>query len=268
MNKFFRFFLLAIAILVVLFTIFIFLFWPTISIFNYFGNIFTKRIESAESGICYPEYYRSGFGNIYFVNWPNNDLREFKKIKNADNSSFKAVDSCIAFDKNSVYLRGEPIKNLDNSSIKNVENKYCKSVYYLDKNGVYYLNGEVKLKLLQSADPKTFSYPEYIGEYDSCDSPYQFCYEDCTKSYGVDKDNVYFENKVLENVDRTSFKVFQYFGYSKDKNNIFYKDNIIEGADVDTFIVIKESSHRSFDSMDKNYYYSRGKRLLKPKPLQ
>ena len=113
--------------------------------------------------------------------------------------------------------------------------------YEIHGNSVYYRT-ENGLEKLQNADAKTF---EIFKE---------------SKSFGRDKNNVYYENKKIEGADKNTFELTYDFGsvvngyYSKDKNNVYYENKKLKGIDVKTFKKISRLVD-NFLIEDKNGFY-------------
>ena len=113
--------------------------------------------------------------------------------------------------------------------------------YEIHENSVYYRT-ENGLEKLQNADAKTF---EIFKE---------------SRSFGRDKNNVYYGNKKIEGADKNTFELTYDFGsvvngyYSKDKNNVYYENKKLKGIDVKTFKKINRLVD-NFLIEDKNGFY-------------
>ena len=70
--------------------------------------------------------------------------------------------------------------------------------------------------------------------------------------YAKDKNHVYFQGEIIENINPDDFKVIDPL-HSKTSKNIYFKNTIVPNADIDTF----ESLNGGY-SMDKNNYYQEG----------
>ena len=70
--------------------------------------------------------------------------------------------------------------------------------------------------------------------------------------YAKDKNHVYFQGKIIENINPNDFKVIDPL-HAKTNRNVYFKNTIIPNADIDTF----ESLNGGY-SMDKNNYYREG----------
>lgn len=82
------------------------------------------------------------------------------KIENADLETFQIIDEALAKDKNNIYLGSKIIENADVESfipIKGING----SLYYKDKNNVYFLEIDRLIKI-DGAHPKSFIVYDYI----------------------------------------------------------------------------------------------------------
>ena len=105
-------------------------------------------------------------------------------------------------------------------------------------------------------------------------------FEDVKFKYARDKNNVYFEGKIIPNADPETFetiglgsyKLDEYsstdVSYSKDKNSVYYLYEIVDGADPETFEIKafpnpQNSPYVMLYGVDKGsvYFFSRNKKI-------
>ena len=111
------------------------------------------------------------------------------------------------------------------------ENKKLNENYGIEDGEVYYINRKI-----EGADAKTFEVFE-DGE------------------YAKDKNNVYYEENVLNEADPKSFKLLTKisYGLSKDKNNLYFWENKVNNTDVKTLEIMTDEF--SIYLKDKNGVY-------------
>src|SRR5690606_6145042 len=71
-----------------------------------------------------------------------------------------------------------------------------------------------------------------------------------------DNKSYFYEGKQVNFVDYNSFQYLDY-NYAKDKNNVYYNNEIIEGTDAASFVHIEYTQ----EGKDKNNCYFNGKKL-------
>ena len=69
------------------------------------------------------------------------------------------------------------------------------------------------------------------------------------KNYISDKNNIYYANNIIENVDKNSFKILDE-NFSRDKNNVYYHGKKIKDVDLNSFEILSYGY-----SKDKNSIY-------------
>ena len=117
-----------------------------------------------------------------------------------------------------------------------------------DKNTVFYFHansGGGNRLIVHKADPASFK-------------------RLCEYRWGIDKDHVFYENSILEELDIKNLEVLfppdtadHFIWYIKDDKNVFFTNDIIKGADAKTFKIV---SGRKWDAEDKNHKYQTGRR--------
>ena len=192
-------------------------------------------------------------------------------ITNANPETFEALNSNYAKDNKHAYFDGLILDNvdLDSFTVINTTSKYLFAAK--DKNNVFVGNYKI------NADPDTFEYlderdeevwmkdknkvwtmlgsdPSTLQEVEKAD-PDTFrliSAPNCPKgneNYALDKNYVYFLNKIVKGADPKTFKPLNTV-ISKDKDNAFAEENKIMGVDIKTFEVTN-----SLYSKDKNHVY-------------
>jgi hypothetical protein len=112
------------------------------------------------------------------------------------------------------------------------------SPYFIDPTGIYYINQFNTLDKLKDIDQKTF---KFIGSCNGAEMYYSH--------YSRDKNHVYINGNVAENIDVSSFKYFGLFhnydgmprgvAIAKDKKNIYYGcGNAIDSIKKESFKVL------------------------------
>ncbi|MGN6399121.1 MAG: DKNYY domain-containing protein [Flavisolibacter sp.] len=115
--------------------------------------------------------------------------------------------------------------------------------YAKDKNRVYYFFGNSdggNRRIVEGADPKTFK-------------------RLCEYRWGVDKNNVFYQNKKLEGLNLNKLQVLysadtsdHFVEYVKDDKLVYHADELLQGADAKTFKVV---SGQKWQAEDKNSKY-------------
>jgi len=179
-----------------------------------------------------------------------------------DPPTFKNLGPCNVYeqansddlykDKNHVYIFRSDTHNklesntrnklevteMDQLTLKPLNSQYDFATYLFakDKNHVY-----VGCSAISLADPATT--------------------EMVTGLYWRDKNNIFYFNKMISDVDRVSFKVlgpndFFYTPYAKDKNKVYFGNEVVASADPDTFEVVGSNTSKGLYGKDKNHVYS------------
>ena len=192
----------------------------------------------------------------YYYNWNKTKIIfndhgawNYKCTVNCDMETFQIIRELWAKDKNFVFFKGEARKNIDLAT------------FYFDSNGlpkddkyVYTTQwgSPVRNTMLfwEGADPKTF---ELIKLNDG--------YADVWKLYlwGKDSKN-YFRSLEVMDCDYETFEIIDSH-HAKDKNNVYYEYKIIANADPKTFRF--DSIKNSY--VDDKYEYRAGKVIEKSK---
>lgn len=168
------------------------------------------------------EYFFSK-NNIYYCG---------EKIEDVDLKSFEILPYGFSKDKNNLYFEGKKI-------LENIEKfKILGENFFLINDKVYVLFFEEKARILE-IDFNTLrevkidiSTIKVLG-----------------KNYISDKNNIYYANNIIENVDKNSFKILDE-NFSRDKNNIYYHGEKIKDVDLKSFEILSYGYSR-----DKNNIY-------------
>lgn len=185
---------------------------------------------------------------LYFDNEPIQGM-EAVDISTFINLSGSGMHPRFYKDKNHVYvLQTRPhklvITEMDPETFELLP-KDCgdQSNYSKDKNGVYHRNDVGVLVVgekIEGADPQSFEliYGEISGHGQNCDTSTFFPQ---FYTYAKDSKNVYYEGKLMKDVDIHSFEPIENGNshiYARDRNTVYYKDIKINGADPETFRVL------------------------------
>lgn len=84
------------------------------------------------------------------------------------------------------------------------------------------------------------------------------------ENYGIEDGEVYYINRKIEGADAKTFEVFEDGEYAKDKNNVYYEENVLNEADPKSFKSLSKVS--SGLGKDKNKVYLFGLELKDVKP--
>ena len=168
------------------------------------------------------EYFFSK-NNVYYCG---------EKIKDVDLNSFEILPYGFSKDKNSLYFEGEKI-------LENIKNfKFLGGNFFLINDKIYVLFFEEKARILE-IDFNTLREVKI-------DIPTM---KILGKNYISDKNNIYYVNNIIENVDKNSFKILDE-NFSRDKNNVYYHGKKIKDVDLNSFEILSYGY-----SKDKNSIY-------------
>lgn len=122
--------------------------------------------------------------------------------------------------------------------------------YSKDKGHVYYFDLTAdggKRFVVNDTDPATF---KGLYEY----------------RWGIDTSHLFFKGNMLKGLDLANMQLLpppdpstHFVWYVKDKQQVFFEDKLVSGADAASFKVV---SNLPWDAEDKNYKYENGKRRL------
>ena len=204
----------------------------------YFRENLLEKANNSKFEVLSDLYAKDNF-NVY---WTNKLISGIEDI-----STFESIDGYFAKDKTTLYYCKEntvtPVTFADFKTFKICENTdYSNFRYYTDINNAYLIEeGQDNLnQLITINDIKTAEFYQ-IGE----------CY---SKSGSA----IYYKNKTLQNVDITTFQIFDK-NYSKDKLKVFYQGFEIENADSKSF---KINDNENFDAIDSSNTYIKGNRII------
>lgn len=176
-----------------------------------------------EKNKVYYKYWNSASGNHKEL-IEKADAKSFQKIKVDDNSNL-----CIGKDKNSIYIDGKPMRNIDPKTFKYLGNNIFSdidSVYFF---GFYNDINHCSIKGIDNRKIKLIEYPWSKAE------------------------NILIHGKdTLTINDISSFTPINN-DWGKTKNYIIYKTKIIIEADLKTFEIVN-----SYTAKDKNHTYELG----------
>ena len=79
------------------------------------------------------------------------------------------------------------------------------------------------------------------------------------ENYGIEDGEVYYINRKIEGADAKTFEVFEDGEYAKDKNNVYYEENVLNEADPKSFKLLTKISYGL--SKDKNNLYFLGNKV-------
>lgn len=154
-----------------------------------------------------------------------------EKVSNLDSTGFKIVDGHVCVRHGSFPRLKTFGKEINSEKVKE------EGVYLLDDKNIY-LNDGYSYKKLENIDLETFD-----------------IFAD--GNYAKDKNGVYFQGNILDNVNKDSFVNLDSF-YSKDDKNVFVKIDCcsvkkMENVDFDSFMIFDDGFAK-----DKNNCYKNG----------
>jgi len=193
------------------------------------------------------------YGNFSrFSKDKNNVYYLFSKIENLDPNNYEFIGYNLLKDDNNIYtikssdMVFTEFEIVDHTNIDARSFRHISKNYYKDKNKTYVLDwGNLK----EIDDNNT-------GELQTLDY-----------NFSKNNNNVFWNGKLLGNVDAASFKAISY-KYSKDKNNVysFTTNNnfeVLENADPNTFVAYEAINHSTNQmtftdyALDKNHVYKK-----------
>ena len=146
-----------------------------------------------------------------------------KIVKGADARTFELFsDDHFYRDKKRVYYLGQEIPGADPATFKvfYVNRDLPQFSYYAkDRHGAYYIDSFRTLRVKRI-------YTRSIDAFEGLDD-----------QYAIDKEYVYGRGIKRENSAPRSLEELGH-GYWKDKNNVYYDGKVLEGADAGSFLVI------------------------------
>ncbi len=189
---------------------------------------------------------------------------ENKLVEGADPGSFSVLEDEQDYgkDKNCVYYqaRGTSIRDLNTLRHKNMKDG-LRDAFHTDGTTVY------NPKLMPMPAGCDFSTIHRVERY---------------RDWYADKNQVYYENRLLPKANPQTFRVFQLHyvsedhvstnnkdhDYSHDGDRVYYRDSLILGADIASFICGYDFVDSCSFAFDKNRYYqgSPNPRLEKLRP--
>lgn len=170
-----------------------------------------KEIEGADAATF------NFIANSYFAKDKNTAYYGMEKLNDADVATFEVLNnlSYYAKDKSSVYFQNKKINNAQALTFGELLSNYG-----YDAKNIYY-----KGELIKDANRNNFI---VLGG---------------LSALAKDDKNVFVSGKKLLNADPATIEMLPYdserFGrHMKDKNNVYYEDDILEGIDPKTFEIV------------------------------
>ena len=75
------------------------------------------------------------------------------------------------------------------------------------------------------------------------------------ENYGIEDGEVYYINRKIEGADAKTFEVFEDGEYAKDKNNVYYEENVLNEADPKSFKSLSKISSGLGKDKNKLYFF-------------
>lgn len=187
-------------------------------------------------------------------------------IIDADTETFEALNDVYAKDKNQVYYHGEPFTEADPETFELVdmitpefEIAYSESMGTLERD--QHLTNEYFLpRLAYAKDKNNIYYENQILDNIDPDTFVAYAFiqymSDAHPVYARDEDSIIFKSEKVENVDTESWEILDYL-YQKDKNHIYFENQIVEDADLESFKVIN-----SWDLAEDNNHSYQGAEII------
>lgn len=178
-------------------------------------------------------YYRSGNNFYYKDKRLSADAKTFEIVK--DNQGHSRG---YAKDKNTVWKWGVKLSGVEAISFSLLKSEY----YTKDKNHVYFND-----KIFAIADPKTFVVLNDINGAYAKDKKMAYYYGKVITEadpltffalrrwYALDKNHVYYGEKMLKNLDSLSLRQIGTSSYLRDDDSLYYADREVSGVDLDSF---------------------------------
>lgn len=183
-------------------------------------------------------FYAKDHKNYYIYNYPG---LEHSTPRIIANTSDELILLDYPFSKNKQYVF------YANQRIDGIDPEHCiilNSSYVKDDQHVFLMG-----KLIPNADAASFTLSELDNEATN------------TSSYSLDHNHVFFGLQIIDKADPKSFEFLGY-DYGKDKNNVYFKNKPIQNVDLATFKVNNYRTDEG-DAIDKNSAFNLGKRMKK-----
>lgn len=215
---------------------------------------------------------------VYYEGFLNRELNK-RRMPIADYDSFRVLNERYACDDKCVYYTDTIVADADPSTLRVIkdqnvlaQDKYC--VYYegmatevknfaklashplKDSRGTFYTEGSNiytsdLLKMPEGTDAASL---RRVNDY---------------RDWYADKNRVYYENRIIPNVDPRKIEIFpvHYLSenyasnnnkntlYSHDGTHVYYQDSLIKGVDIATFKCGYDYVDSVSFAFDKNRYY-------------
>jgi len=159
---------------------------------------------------------------VFYREFSDGKELRYSILKNADPKTFQSLGD-YSKDAKNVYFKGILIDGLIAQEFRYAD----PSNNFIADNNNLYLNGK-KIDGVNIKDVRFFEDKQKK--------------QSVTLLYFIFKNNVYYENKIIEKADVNSFEIINYSErywkedyYAKDKNYVYYKGNIVIGANPKTF---------------------------------
>lgn len=214
------------------------------------NSYFKEKIDSAGPIVKIDNVYSKNSNKVFYYEMPVNGV---------DAKSFQVIGNGFSRDKSQVFYSDTPIPGIDPNTFRflsNIEAKKTRGAfvdidYVADKSNIYF-NTRINtaFQKVERADVGSF--------------------QELNFSFGADRSHVFYEGKMLKDIDRDGFEVlyeeFPMGFYVKNDRHVYIVDEdrklkIVEKADPKNFVAYKANSviHGKRDAEDSRHYFLNGK---------
>lgn len=213
------------------------------------GKVVWKRSTVKDADVESFRYYAGGWARD-----KNRCYRQHSPLRDADPTSFRALNFTFYTDGSSVWVLGGKIKEADASTFEVCDDGaqglgpgvVVPYSYGKDKTRVFYYDFDGKPTWVRKASPATF---ESLNDgHFAKDDSFVFCgsatipkakvkyWSKIGEYYSKDDKRVYYFNRTVENADTASFQCLDRY-WAKDTSRCYFQDKVIPGTSG-TFRVI------------------------------
>lgn len=183
-------------------------------------------------------HYAKDKNNYYIYGFPNDVISLPLKITDT-RLTLELLEYPFSKNSEKVFYKNQIIKNINPKTAMVIGSGYIK-----DDQKVY-----KGLEIVNGANPLTFNIPEQIPAYN--DSDY----------FALDDHAVYYHIHQLPDANPKTFEILG-LEYGKDEKHVFFKNKMVHDVDVTTFKIYNHG-HGDEDAEDKNGTFSKGLRIKK-----
>lgn len=182
--------------------------------------------------------YAKDKNNYYLFGFPSEEISIPQKITDS-RLTLEILEHPFSKNTEKVFYKNKVINGINPKMAMVIGSSYIKDDQKVFK----------RTEIVKDADPLSFKIPEQIQAYHDSDF------------FALDDHSVYYDKYKLPNADPKTFVIIG-LDYGKDDKHVFFKNKVVHNVDVSSFKIYNHG-HGDEDAEDKNGTFSKGIKIKK-----